>query len=65
METKTTQTFDLSDGDVKEAVAMWIEKKYGIGKPMTVHIQSNSRLEGYGGGEYEVYYTSVSATREV
>lgn len=39
METKTTQTFDLSDDDVKDAIAAWIEKKYGVGKPLTVHIQ--------------------------
>ena len=62
METKTTQTFDLSNADIKEAIAEWIENKFGVGKPLTVTLDTKVQYSGFGNCDY---IPVISAKREV
>lgn len=64
METKTTQTFDLSHDDVETAVAQFIEKKFGKGAPITVSIRAVPRTTGFGMNESTTYVAEISAKRE-
>lgn len=56
MQIKKNITIELSEKDVKEIIADYLNKK---GYKITVddvNISVGSRIEGYGTGEYEVNY---------
>lgn len=64
-ETRTTQRFDLSDADVKEAIAEWVERKFGGGNPITVDVDARAITTGFGMNESTGYVVKVSATRKL
>ncbi len=57
MNSKTTQTFELSDEDVKTAIAEFVGKRYGAGGEVKV-------TTGMGMNEHDEMRVKVTATRE-
>lgn len=65
MNTKTTQSWELSQDDIKTAIAEWLEKKFGAGKPITVSINVRTVSTGFGAGEGYDHVAEIVAKREV
>ena len=62
-----TETVELSDSDIKEAIANWLNDKYGDGpfwQAEQVTISAGLRTEGMGTNEHQAAYCSITATRE-
>jgi len=62
---KTKQSFELSEEDIKRAVSEFIEREYGAGAPLTVDVGVHTVTRGYGTNEHDAHEFSVTATREV
>ena len=65
MKNKSTQTFELSESDIKEAVRDWIEKKHSSLKPLTVSISPRTATTGIGMNEHDETTICITATREL
>lgn len=61
----STQQFDLSESDVKEAVAEYIERKYGAGNELSVSVSVRTTTTGYGMQETDSHVVSVTASRKL
>ncbi len=61
---KTRQTFELSEDDVKVAVAEYIERKFGADGKLSVSVGVGSVTTGFGMSEHDKHVVSVSASRE-
>lgn len=65
MNTKSTQSWELSQEDVTEAITEWLEKKFGAGKPITVSLRAVAVSTGYGMNEGTTYVPEITAKREL
>lgn len=65
MNTKSTQSWELSKEDVQEAVANWLEDKFGLGKPITVSLRAVAVSTGFGMNEGTSYEVEVTAKRDL
>ena len=64
MNTKTKQTFELSEEDVRTAIAEFIENRFGAGSELTVSIGFKTVSTGYGMNERDDQVMRVTAARE-
>ena len=64
IKSKTTQTFELSDEDIKEAIRELIEKQYGKGQPIAVRLSVKTTYEGCGTAEGPDYVPVITAERQ-
>jgi hypothetical protein len=65
---KSTETINLSDEDVKEAIADWLNKKRPrpvSAAPWVVSVGAGMRSTGFGVMEGNEPYAIISATREL
>ena len=61
-----TETVELSDSDIKEAIAAWLNDNYGAGPFWTadqVTVDAGLRTEGFG-MKRQVAYCNISASRK-
>jgi hypothetical protein len=56
MEIKRNITIELSETDVKQIIAGYLNKKGYMVEPVDVRLSVGSRLEGYGMAEHPVNY---------
>jgi hypothetical protein len=52
---------EISDDDVKEAVAEWLAKKCGPGQPWDVSVRASTRSTGFGAMERDDPYAVITA----
>lgn len=64
MNTKTTQSWELSEDDIKVAIAEWLEKKFGKGNPITVSVRAVAYSSGFGMNESVSYRAEITAKRD-
>lgn len=60
-----TETVDLSDDDVNEAITYWLDRKYGARPEWKVTIDVITTMEGFGINERHTDHVAVSATRKL
>ncbi len=61
---RTTQTFEISDEDVKTAIADFVGRKYGAGGEVKVSVSVETFTTGMGMNEHDEMRVKVTAARE-
>lgn len=61
----TRQTFELSEQDVRVAIAQYIETKFGRQGTLTVTVGVATKTTGYGTNERDEHVARVTAWRDV
>lgn len=60
---KMTQSFELSDADIKQAVREYIENRFGVGGELKVDCRVATVTTGYGMQESDSHVVKITATR--
>ena len=63
-QSKTIQSFELSEEDVGTAVSEFIEKRHGAGPKIKVEVRVGVKTIGMGMSERDTHVVEVSASRE-